>query len=187
MNHLSRLLTNSYSSWTTSLCGISMLNCLSAFINTPSAACISSRQATSDPLSSFRWSIYLLRSGLEPNDCFAGCVNLPMAVVGNVIGVWFIRRKNLNVKRTVFTVLASLVGTVAFVILLLFCGCEDDAVIADSGAKFAEWVKQRFTIILLILIMVLQSWLMFRRVTREHGVTGTCGAIKQLLSCRPRL
>ncbi|XP_076806458.1 solute carrier organic anion transporter family member 2A1-like [Clavelina lepadiformis] len=64
-----------------------------------------------------------------------GSVNLPMAVVGNVLGGWLIRRYNLNVKRTISLVLLGLFLTITAVSTLVFLGCENDAIV---GLKSSE-------------------------------------------------
>lgn len=52
-----------------------------------------------------------------------------MAVVGNILGGWIIRRRNLTVKRTLNVVLLALLMTSVAVAILLFLGCEETDVV----------------------------------------------------------
>uniref|UniRef100_H2ZCF0 Solute carrier organic anion transporter family member n=1 Tax=Ciona savignyi TaxID=51511 RepID=H2ZCF0_CIOSA len=54
-----------------------------------------------------------------------GCVNLPMAVIGNLLGGWLIRRKNLNVQKTLSVIIMGLIMTVVLVGLLFMFGCDE--------------------------------------------------------------
>uniref|UniRef100_H2ZCF1 Solute carrier organic anion transporter family member n=1 Tax=Ciona savignyi TaxID=51511 RepID=H2ZCF1_CIOSA len=56
---------------------------------------------------------------------FLSCVNLPMAVIGNLLGGWLIRRKNLNVQKTLSVIIMGLIMTVVLVGLLFMFGCDE--------------------------------------------------------------
>ncbi|XP_039250460.2 solute carrier organic anion transporter family member 2B1-like isoform X1 [Styela clava] len=61
-----------------------------------------------------------------------GSINLPMAVVGNLLGGWLIRRFNLNVRRAMAVVVTGLAMTIVCVATLLFFKCSQGTTVEYS-------------------------------------------------------
>lgn len=58
-----------------------------------------------------------------------------MAVVGNLLGGWFIRKFDLNIKRTMAVAIVGLTLTIVCVATLLFFRCDQGTHVDYSTAE----------------------------------------------------
>ncbi|XP_018667361.2 solute carrier organic anion transporter family member 2B1-like [Ciona intestinalis] len=70
-----------------------------------------------------------------------GCVNLPMAVIGNILGGWIIRRKNLDVQKTLSVIIIGLIMTIVSVGLLFMFGCDENDILGLAEPQRSDCVN----------------------------------------------
>uniref|UniRef100_F7B262 Solute carrier organic anion transporter family member n=1 Tax=Ciona intestinalis TaxID=7719 RepID=F7B262_CIOIN len=70
-----------------------------------------------------------------------GCVNLPMAVIGNILGGWIIRRKNLDVQKTLSVIIIGLIVTIVSVGLLFMFGCDENDILGLAEPQRSDCVN----------------------------------------------